>query len=192
MTDDTVHKLRPPSGRFVLRIDPGLHASLREAARAAGTSLNEYCARKLASSAVRADEAVSGVVERATSVLRDSLLGIVVFGSWARGEHAARSDVDVLVIPEKSVEITRELYRRWDAGPGLSWHGHPVEPHFARLPPEPVGISGLWAEVALDGLVLFERDFVVSRRLSGLRRTILAGRISRRLAQGRPYWVRAG
>jgi predicted HicB family RNase H-like nuclease len=36
------------SGRFLLRIDPGLHAALRHAASASGQSLKEYCGRKLA------------------------------------------------------------------------------------------------------------------------------------------------
>ena len=36
------------SGRFVLRIEPGLHEALRNAARASGLSLNDYCARRLA------------------------------------------------------------------------------------------------------------------------------------------------
>jgi len=38
-------------GRFLLRISPGLHAALREAATAQGLSLNDYCARKLAAPA---------------------------------------------------------------------------------------------------------------------------------------------
>jgi hypothetical protein len=37
-----------PSGRFVLRISPGLHAALRAAAAEVKMSLNDYCARKLA------------------------------------------------------------------------------------------------------------------------------------------------
>jgi hypothetical protein len=35
------------SGRFVLRIEPGLHAALRAAADGAGVSLNEHCRLKL-------------------------------------------------------------------------------------------------------------------------------------------------
>ena len=32
-----------PSGRFLLRIEPGLHALLRDEAERRGMSLNEYC-----------------------------------------------------------------------------------------------------------------------------------------------------
>lgn len=37
-----------PSGRILLRIDPGLHESLALRARAEGVSLNELCAKSLA------------------------------------------------------------------------------------------------------------------------------------------------
>ena len=49
--------------------------------------------------------------------------------------------------------------------------------------------SGFWAEVALDGLVLFERELVVSRRLAAVRRRVLRGELFRRVAGGHPYWV---
>ena len=182
---------RAPSGRFVLRIDPGLHALLREAARSADTSLNSYCAEKLASLSAGLDEEGTAVVRRAISVLGDSLIGVVAFGSWARGEDSPESDLDVLVIADESTEISRALYRRWDAEPGLGWHGYRVSPHFVRLASEGGPISGFWAEVAMDGLVLFEKTWAVSRNLSGLRRQILEGEIARRVVGGQVYWVRA-
>lgn len=183
---------RSPSGRFVLRIDPGLHGSLREAARAAATSLNEYCARKLASPGVWLDEEASALVERAASILGEALVGIVAFGSWVRGEHDATSDFDVLLIAADNLAISRQLYRRWDDAPGLSWQGLDVEPHFVHLLPEGEVPSGLWGEVATDGVILFERGFEVSTRLAEVRRGIADGDIVRRFAQGQPYWARTG
>jgi hypothetical protein len=50
-------------------------------------------------------------------------------------------------------------------------------------------VTGLWAEAALDGVVLFERGLVVSKRLAAVRRDIVAGRLVRRLAHGQPYWA---
>lgn len=186
MSDDTTR----PSGRFVLRIDPDLHASLREAAGAAGVSLNRYCASRLASPEASRDPAAVAVVQRAISVHGDSLLGVVVFGSWARGEEAANSDLDVLLVVGEGVPITRRLYRSWDVGPALQWDGHEVTPHFVHLPSGSERISGLWAEVALDGLVLFERELAVSRYLAHVRRRILHGELSYRVAGGQSYWVR--
>ena len=195
MSDDTTaesRESRAPSGRFVLRIDPGLHGSLREAARAAATSLNEYCARKLASPGVWLDEEASAIVERAASILGEALVGVVAFGSWVRGEHDATSDFDVLLIADDDLPVSRHLYRRWDDAPGLAWQGLEVEPHFVHLLPEGEVPSGLWGEVATDGVILFERGFQVSTRLAAVRRRIADGGIVRRFAEGQPYWVRTG
>ena len=194
LRDTTVEsrESRSPSGRFVLRIDPGLHGSLREAARAAATSLNEYCARKLASPGVWLDEEASAIVERAASILGEALVGIVAFGSWVRGEHDATSDFDVLLIAADDLAISRQLYRRWDDALGLSWQGLDVEPHFVHLLPEGEVPSGLWGEVATDGVILFQRGFEVARRLAEVRRRIADGDIIRRFAEGQPYWVHAG
>lgn len=192
MMNDTTRRQRPASGQFVLRIDPGLHASLREAASASNVSLNRYCARRLAAPGTWPDPAAPAVVRRSASILGDSLLGVVAFGSRMRGDHTPASDVDVLAVVEDRTAISRDLYRRWDAEPSLTWDGHRVEPHFVHLPPESETPSGLWAEVALDGVVLFERALAVSERLAAIRRQILAGRVSRRVARGQSYWVRAG
>ena len=49
--------------------------------------------------------------------------------------------------------------------------------------------GGFWPEIALDGIVLFERDVAVSRRLVAIRRAIADGRLVRRTAHGQPYWT---
>ncbi len=179
------------SGRFLLRIDPGLHSALRRAADQAGLSLNEYCARKLAGGGVGLGDPGWQAVERAAAVVGGSLLGVVVYGSWARGEPMEASDVDVLIVVETSVPITRGLYRRWDDEP-VRWEDRRVEPHFVHLPPSDQGPTGTWAEVALDGIVLFDRGLVLSRRLVEFRKGILDGSIGRREIHGQPYWVREG
>jgi hypothetical protein len=186
--DDTKEPETDSSGRFVLRIDPGLHAALRAAAREAGLSLNEYCARKLALPAGSPADYGGEAVERAAAQFGDALLGVVVFGSWARRQDVGTSDVDLLIVVDASVDIRRELYRRWDAAP-LYWHDHPIEPHIVRLPSAPGRISGLWAEVAMDGVILFERGHVVSMHLTSVRQAIAAGRLVRRHVHGQSYWV---
>lgn len=190
MSDTSQTDRELPSGRFVLRLDPRLHGTLRRAAAEAGLSLNEYCARALAG----AQPGVSGpgweTVERAAATVEAGLAGVVVYGSWARGEAARESDVDVLIVVDRSVPVARSLYGKWDEEP-VSWEGRRVEPHFVHLPPAGALPSGTWAEVAVDGIVLFDRDLKVSRYLVGLRRMIVEGALVRREAHGQPYWVEA-
>lgn len=177
-----------PSGRFVLRIEPELHAALRHAARDAGLSLNELCARKLARPSGSLPDPAAEAVERAAAVAEGGLLGVVAFGSWARQEWAAGSDVDLLIVVADDVPLGKALYRRWDTNP-VSWAHHPVEPHFVHLPEPGSPPSGLWAEAAVDGIVLFDPALVVSRRLVELRQEIASGRFVRRRIHGQPYWV---
>jgi uncharacterized protein len=178
------------SGRFVLRIEPGLHAALRRAAAAAGLSLNEYCARKLALPGARVGGPAGELVERAAAAFGEELVGVVLFGSWARGEARAGSDVDVLLIVGGGVELRRSAYLDWDRSP-LLWEGRRVEAHIVRLPGPGTRPSGLWAEAAVDGVVVYERGYEVTRWLAEVRRAIAEGRLVRRWSHGQPYWVEA-
>jgi hypothetical protein len=136
----------------------------------------------------RADyPAFSEVVQRASDAAGASLVGAAVFGSWARSEATRSSDVDVLVVVEPAFALTRAAYEPWDGAP-LSVDGHRVEAHIARLPERGAGVTGLWAEVAIDGIVIFDRGLRLSSYLADVRRTILAGRIVRRSIHGQPYW----
>lgn len=181
------------SGRFLLRIDPGLHAALRRAASASGQSLNEYCGRKLAAPVgeLSAFAAAAAAVTRSGAVAGDALVGVVAFGSWARSELHDASDVDLLVVVDRSLELSRTLYRRWDEDPVL-WDGRPVEPHFVTLPEPSAPAVGLWAEAAVDGIVLFARDLELQARLAAIRRDLIKGRVVRKTAHGQPYWVAEG
>jgi predicted nucleotidyltransferase len=179
-----------PSGRFVLRLDPGLHASLRRAAQEAGISLNDYCARKLAAPSANLGSFSGAAVEKAARIAGDALIGIVIYGSWSRGTLLASSDVDLLVVVDRELALTRQLYRFWDETP-LSWNEHLVEPHFVHLPDPDEVVGGLWAEVALDGIVLFESGAKLSLRLVEVRHDIAEGRIVRKTIHGQPYWTQA-
>lgn len=178
------------SGRFVLRIDPVLHGSLRGQAAGCGLSLNEYCARRLALHGAPPVGSCGGVLERADTVCRDRLVGVIAFGSWARDEMSDGSDVDVLVVVDPELEITRALYREWETEP-LEWESRLVDAHFVRLPERGARISGLWAEAAVEGVILYDRDLSIARRLVEIRRRIVAGEIVRREMHGQPYWVEA-
>jgi hypothetical protein len=127
-------------------------------------------------------------VVRAAAITGGRLVGVIAFGSWTRGELADGSDVDVLVVVEPGVRLSRALYAAWDERP-VEWNGRHVEPHFVCLPAPDDPVSGLWAEVAIDGVVLFERALGISTALVRVRREIVARRLVRKLVHGQPYWT---
>ncbi|MDE2977522.1 MAG: nucleotidyltransferase domain-containing protein [Acidobacteriota bacterium] len=118
---------------------------------------------------------------------RRRLQAVLLHGSWVRGEATAASDVDVLIVVDESVELDRALYRLWDAEP-MAWQGRPVDGHFVRVPKEET-FSGLWADAATHGQVLFDRDGSVSAHLLRVRQAIAESRLVRRVARGKPYWA---
>lgn len=179
-----------PSGRFVLRLPPALHAQLAESARVRGRSLNEHCVRSLARAEAVAVRALTDVVAKALEQLGPEVVGVAVFGSWARGEAGPSSDVDVVVVVAPDVEIARSLYTPWD-GVDVTIDGHRVEPHFVRMRSADDAISGLWAEIALDGAIVYDPDLALSRELSRIRRGILEGGLVRRSAGGHVWWTAA-
>ncbi|MFM9058625.1 MAG: nucleotidyltransferase domain-containing protein [Planctomycetaceae bacterium] len=176
------------SGRFLLRLDPCLHGLLREDARVAHVSLNDWCRRMLAAPGAGGLDAAADVVLATRSRLGSDLMAVVVYGSWARGELAAGSDVDLLVVVGADVAITRSLYRAWE-GSLPAWNAREIDLHFVHLPSSADRVSGSWAEAAVCGIVLYDRDLMVSRRLIGIRERIAAGALVRRTSQGQPYWI---
>jgi hypothetical protein len=175
--------------RVLLRLPADLHGSLVKAAAAAGVSFNEWCVRRLAapappgeSSAVRAR-----VTDAARGMFGDRLLGVVGMGSWARGEAATGSDIDVLVVIDPAVALTRDLYRAWDAHP-LTFDGHAIDAHFVHPPPSGMLPGAVWCEAAVDGLVWFDPFDRMAAELAGVRRAIAHGRVIRAIAHGQPYW----
>jgi hypothetical protein len=178
------------SGRFLLRIEPGLHARLQAAARALGLSLNEFCGRRLGvpGPAVLMHPGAGAAVERALAQFGEALDGLIVYGSFARGDATDQSDVDLLVVVDPAVGLTRALYREWDARP-ITWAGRHVDPHFTHIPRDRRTAPGSWCEAAIDGVVLWERAGIVTRQLAAVRGDIAAGRLVKRTAHGQPYWT---
>ena len=172
----------------MLRLDPSLHGLLRDDALAAGLSLNDWCGRTLVAPGAGGLDAAAGVVLTIRSRLGSDLEGVVVYGSFARGELTAGSDVDLLVVVRADKPITRSLYREWE-GAVPTWNGREIDLHFVHLPASTDRISGSWAEAAVCGIVLYDRNLAVCRRLIGIREHIAAGGLVRRMSQGQPYWI---
>lgn len=176
--------------RFLLRLPQPLHRHLTTRAAALDLSLNEYCVRKLGGpeSAALRHPAVLDVRAHAEAVAGARLVGLIVHGSWARGEARTTSDVDVLVVVERQLALTRSLYRAWDRAP-IACDGRPVDAHFVHLPEDPDRAGGVWCEAAIDGVVVSDVDGRIEQALGRLRRAIADGRLVRKHVHGQPYWT---
>ena len=181
---------RRGSGRFLLRLPPDLHHRLQAAARTLGLSLNEFCVRRMAepTTGLSLHAGAAAAVSRAEILFAEALLGVIVYGSWTRGEATDRSDVDLLIVVDRGIRLSRALYRRWDESP-VRWHGRVVDPHFVHMQEGAAITGGAWCEAAVDGVVIFEPDDRIAARLRQIRRDIAAGRLVRRMVHGQPYWT---
>jgi predicted nucleotidyltransferase len=184
------------ASKVLVRLPSGLHGDLKNKARQEGTTLNEFCLGAL-KRALEPRSASSETLPRTVKLVLESGMGellqaIVLFGSRARGDSAADSDTDLLLCLGDGVALTRGLYTRWDelAAKHPEELGRGVSPHFSRLPEAPESAGSLWLEVAVDGIVCWDRSLCVSRFLGALRRHLLSGAVERRTSYGVPYWVR--
>lgn len=189
---------RPKSAsKILVRLPRHLHAELKSQAARLDVSLNQLCLQAL-QSYLRDSAAppkpkapfppLACILE---SSLGAKLEAVALFGSQARGDATAASDADLLLCLQSGVALTRDLYAEWDR----LMEAHPeampraLSPHFCLLPAAPENAGSLWFEVAIDGIVLWERTLAVSRFLASVRRYLLAGGRIRRSAYGVPYWV---
>jgi predicted nucleotidyltransferase len=176
--------------RFLLRLPGGLHRTLVTAAAREHLSLNEYCVQRLSGPdlGVGARDQIATLLAQATKVAGPRLLGVIAHGSWVRGEARASSDIDVMVVVEAALHLTRSLYREWDQeAPTLL--GRPLDAHFVHLPADPSRPSSIWCELAVEGLLLSDRQGAIAGVLVAVRRAIAQGQIVRRMAHGQPYWT---
>lgn len=196
--------MKSPRATLILRIPSFLHQRLKQEARDADLSLNKHCctllSRRTGGSSAEGSP-ISLTLEtgnsRRTALLQDlsvrvletwgsNIEGLALFGSFARGRETAKSDIDLLVVLSNNVTLDRDIYSRWQL---RKFGGREVAPLFVQIPGEGERIGGLWFEVALDGIVLFDRNLHLSRFLFHVRDLIAGGRVRRMVTHGHPYWV---
>lgn len=174
---------------FLVRLPDGLHGRLKHGAAEAGVSMNEYCVKKLAAAAMEEDSFSRAIVGDARALVGDGFIGAILFGSFARGAATQHSDIDVMLVVDRSVAITRELYRAWDAAPRTP-QDRPLDAHFVHLPSRRVA-GGVWAEAAVDGIVLADRERRIHAALADVRRDLADGILRRHTVHGQAYWTTA-
>ena len=134
---------------------------------------------------------------------KDRLLGLLVFGSVARGDWTHDSDIDLLIVVEgwkkptweRSEELlmlrnklrgTREFLRVMGAG-------HvPIIQHYPLDKDEALVFHRLYLDASIDGIIIFEKDKFLTKVLGGVRKK-LADEGARRVVapSGEFYWVLA-
>lgn len=169
------------SGKFVLRLDPKIHKALKEEAKARGESLNSLCLQKIQNKAQPEMEIIPEVVKEFTP------LGILLFGSTARGEATERSDIDLLIILPETQSISRQLYLQWDKKFRAF---EKYSPQFVHLPKTDEVIGSIWLEASMDGEVLYDPQQALKETLLRIRVHIAEGYYLRKNSHGHAYWIR--
>ena len=178
--------LKKYSGKFVLRVKPAEHAQLALEAQKQGSSLNKICVERLRGKTAQLSPK-NYYVKKLQDHFGDLLEGVVLFGSVARGEQHKQSDTDLLIILHPSIKIDRSTYKTWNK---MFPPQDTASPHFVSLPMYCEKAGSIWLEVAIEGILLWEKDFKVSHFTRDLRKYILDGNVTRASTQGQPYWIR--
>ncbi len=188
------------SGKFVLRVPEEMHMQLNKLANDTLRSLNATCI-DLIERQLKFDSKVNEAETPFTSIVinhyKETMLGLIVFGSYTREETTKSSDIDVLVVLDDKVNITRSLYKDWEVNLESKVRDlftMEVSPHFANLSSNNklynnINPGSLWLEIAFEGKILWEKKDVVSKMIRKIRLLIAEGIYQRRISHGHPYWV---
>lgn len=114
---------------------------------------------------------LSPVIEAFQTGLGDNLISLVLFGSQARESAHSVSDWDLLVIamglPDKIIRRNRGLLALLP----LPWRCRVSV--LAKTPAEfEAALSSLYLDIALDGVVLYDRHKYIREKLGYIRRRI--------------------
>lgn len=172
--------------RILLRLSPNLHEQAKERARAARVSLNTFLERCVAQGLADSvpEDAVGVIIQAAQKAYGGGFLGLLLFGSQARGDVHDASDTDLLLVVRDTIRIERAMYRTWDA---LLPEG--ISLHIAHVPSDLSNPGSLWLECALDARILFDPAGLLGKTLHTVKELILSGAFTRRTTHGQGYWV---
>jgi hypothetical protein len=172
--------------KILLRIPTSLHEQVKARAKAAKISINSLIQRYIEQGAlgVTALAGSGEIIKAADAQFGLNFIGLMLFGSRARGDAHDTSDTDLLLVVEPSVRIDRALYRYWD-------HNTPegISIQISHLPAMPSEAGSLWLECALDGRILHDPSGRIADFLNSARSYITSGAVVRKTTHGQGFWV---
>lgn len=128
---------------------------------------------------ITASQQLEPVIAALRDQLGADLVAIVLDGSRARGDYQPESDWDLLVIANRlpTTTLQRHLYLKrilpstWAAQVSI----------LAKTPAELEGnLTSLLLDIALDGIILYDTDAYIARRLSHVRHLLAEKGLYRR------------
>ena len=184
------------SGKFIVRLPETLHKKLVQRAMEHHISLNQTCIELLqvgfgpSTSSKKNDLHVllEPELEKLKKKFGKKWMGVVLFGSRVQGTARENSDLDVMIILDKTVPLRRNLYRWWDENMQFPPKAGEVNPHFVHFPDSAAKAGSLWLEVALHHDIVWEQGETVSSFFENLLSEIKAGKWTRLFSNGHPYW----
>jgi uncharacterized protein len=131
--------------------------------------------------------APSEILAALKSGLGEYLIAVALFGSRARGDADRDSDWDFLVIARGLPERVLQRHLWLKTMLPAAWRGQAAI--LAKTPAEfEVSLPGLYLDIALDGILLYDTDRFLATRLAYLRRLIDAHGLRRDASQRDLIW----
>lgn len=176
----------PPLSKILLRLPKPLHDAVKERALAEKTSMNSLLERYIAQGVIQPmpQETYAEVVRTAHETFKEHFVGLLLYGSKARGDAHDTSDTDLLLVVDNEIKIERSLYRTWDTILPAD-----ISIHIAHLPSRPDEAGSLWLECALDARILHDPLGRIAHFLSETKEYITSGNVVRRVTHGQGFWV---
>ncbi len=123
--------------------------------------------------------------------LRGELLGLALFGSWARGEAEEGSDVDVFIVSRKP--LNRELrFKVYDVLYGLLRRDVTiVDIPASELTKEDLEVTPLLLNIGVDAIAIYDPESILEKIIRGIKELIMRAGLKRyRTIDGKYGWMR--